>query len=249
MKPEHYTKIIMHYLNDDINAVEKANFEKEISKNDALLEAFLKIITETKIKYDIDQLVKQSSDTVAAKRSNYKKNRASFLVKIAAIALILFIPSVILIKNYIFTDNTLICKSNMGYLAANSYRGNDVAEHAPALEKEAFSLYKKGKYAKAAIIFSSIADTAVQASKYELYAGISFVWSGNKDELEKAKYYLDQVINSENVYSTAASWFYAIALFETGQKERAKIIFEKFAKNDTSNFKKQEAKKILIDDY
>jgi hypothetical protein len=125
-------------------------------------------------------------------------------------------------------------------------RGNGEAE----LNKEtmAFSLYQDKQYREAAKLFHNMADNSADATRYELYTGICMLWGGESADIDTAMFHLQRAIQANNQYSRAAQWYYALALYEVGQKEEAKKIFLQFA-NDSSNFKKSEAINIIVDKY
>ena len=243
MKSTNHTNNIIRFLNNEMSTTEEAEFKDEMNHNDALCEAFLKIMAESKVQNEINQIVKQSLQ-------KEKKNtllKITFFLKIAAILFIIITPSVFLIQYYITSNDTLINNKNMSYFSGDIMRGDTNPDLS---QKElAFSLYSNKKYPEAAKIFLAISDTSTTAYRFELYAGISFLWCNTKEDMEKAKVSLEDLTNSKSAYHTAASWFYAIALYETGEKSEAKKIFIKFANNDSSNFKKQEAIKILNEFY
>ncbi|PIQ33510.1 MAG: hypothetical protein COW63_05545 [Bacteroidetes bacterium CG18_big_fil_WC_8_21_14_2_50_41_14] len=244
MKKEAYIGYIVRYLNNQMEKEERIGFEHELDNNQELSSLLNTYVSRVKVKHDLDQMVKQNALDMGAVSSRSTK-AFSLILKIAAIALIVLIPSVFLINRYLFSTDTLINETNMRYYGETS-RGSDAAEMNS--EILAFNLYQNKQYGEAAKQFHLMADTATKATRYELYSGICMLWGGESADMDTAMFYLQRAIQANNQYSRAAQWYYALALYEVGQKEEAKKIFLQFA-NDSSNFKKSEATHIISDKY
>lgn len=236
-----YIQLIVRYLNGQMASEEREAFEQALNQNEELSQVYYSYISRISVKQELDELVRKNDLPMRSAGRNKKQ----LLFKIAALILLLLIPTVFLINEYLFSTHSLITEDNMKYYVENTRGNNDLAFQ---LQNEAFRSYQHKEYEKAAKLFTQLSDTAETAGKYHLYAGICLLWSGEQTDIELAHFKLLKVMQSNNQYSRAAQWYYALTLFERGQKEEAKKIFIQFA-NDTSAFKKMEAETILKDNY
>lgn len=245
MKKETYINHIIRYLNNQMEEGERVGFEQELDKNEELSHVYYSYISRISVRHELNELVKKDSLNMKSTDRQSNRFKTNWVIKIAAMALMIVIPSVFLLNHYLFSSDTLINEANMKYYGEAS-RGNGETE----LNREtmAFSLYQNKQYREAAKVFHNIADTSVNAARYELYTGICMLWSDESSDMDTAMFHLQRAIQANNQYSRAAQWYYALALYEVGQKEEAKKIFLQFA-NDSSNFKKSEAINIIVDKY
>lgn len=240
MNTNEYTKLFTDYLNGNLNEVVKVDFEKRLERDEQFSEAFNRFVVKSYTNQQYESIVEENTPDEKRLKA-YSKPPSNYLLKIAAVMLILIIPSALLIYKYKFSDDSLINNTYMQYYGDGAFRGNSLSEEQI---EEAFNLFREKKFEKAVPLFESIADTAAFPDEYNLYAGISLLWSKKKKDAEKAQKYFSGVMQAQCRYSLAAKWFYAISLYETGNKKKAKTIFQEFSQSKRG-FKKQEAKEIL----
>lgn len=229
---------ISRYLNDEMSAGERKEFELEMDSDENLAAEFMKVISGV---YEKKRIEKQ---IVTPQKGSVKRGLfSSPLLKAAAIVILLIGIAAILYINLskpqtLLTDNYLYYPS-MKNIRSMSDNGNSSVDRA-------FGYYTTENYRKATVLFEQIADTSKNKNSFDLYAGISLLHENEKEAFIKAITHLKRVLSTENQYNDAAQWFLAIAYYEAGNKQEAKKLFKQIS-NSKRHYKKAKATEVLKD--
>ncbi|MCF8370158.1 MAG: hypothetical protein K9H64_00960 [Bacteroidales bacterium] len=226
---------IIKYLNNEMSEAERVAFENRLEVDEQLSDEFARVATQIAFRHGIKQKLRKLDQ-------EYPKTRTIHIspaLKWVAILLLILIPTGV----YLMQKESLICDEYMKYPGRASFRGDGGNANTSTMDK-AFSLYGKGEFWQSAQLFESIANQNPDNNGASLYAGISLLWTKEKVNIRKSISFFDQVLVSNNPENNAALWFLAIALFESGEVEKAGEIFTQIAGSE-NHFRKEAAKEIL----
>ncbi len=217
---EERTAQIDAYLSDAMTSEEKKTFELAL-KNDhelrkdvdlqkktfALLEAAAFIATKDKIR-KINQ------------QKSAKSSIGGTLLKVAAVLLILVIPTYFVLNNQ-FNDEHLFADYSEPYPDRITTMGssNDTKL------TEAMSAYNKKEYTSAAKLFKSIRLNGTENASIVLYEAVSLTYS---DQAKKAVDLLEVAMNPKPANLSSLKWQMILSLLANDQGEEAKIVLAKF---------------------
>ena len=235
---EERTAQIDAYLSDSMTSEEKKAFELALEndselkkdfilqkKTFALLEAAAFIETKNKI-HAINQ--QKSSGT----------SIVSTLLKVAAVLLVLVIPTYFILNNQ-FNDEHLFADYSEPYPDRITTMGSSDASKLT----EAMSAYNKEEYSTAAKLFKSIRLDGAENDNTVLYEAVSLTYS---NQAEKAIDLLSETMKGKPTNLISLEWQMVLSLLANNQGDDAKNLLVKFLAHN-NGYQQDKAESLLND--
>jgi tetratricopeptide (TPR) repeat protein len=200
--------------------------EKEFSGDEVALDAYLENFQQKQL-----ALVGQSKETKPIIKTAWFRMAASLLLLISVSAVV---------RMMIATPDlqTLVNQElSQPYPLSQLVRG-DGDESA---KEKAFQLYAQADFANASIYFEQAATDEKDNATISFYNGLSYLYAG---KFEKAIALFASDVMKASRYSQQATWYWALALLKSGNKDAATEKIKAISK-DKQNFKYAEALQML----
>ncbi|OQX78001.1 MAG: hypothetical protein B6D61_06355 [Bacteroidetes bacterium 4484_249] len=237
-----YKESILRYLNKEMNTDERHVFEKELDENSELMDEFMRFTTYV---YENEKIIRKI-DAGREKRIFIKPN-----ILYPAAAVILILITIGIYFKYLKKDinpNDRIAGAYLDYPSLYGSRTTGKNLSIDSLKLMAHTFYYDKKYDSASVMFLQMIDKGYNDDVTYLYAGLSLLKTETERGTDESIYYFKKVLKNTNISNEPARWFLAVALFNNGQKQRAKKYFEQIASSD-SNYRYKGAIEILETKY
>lgn len=236
-----YKEDITRYLNREMPDRERDRFEKELDSNNELFEEMMKLMVTVNEKAHLKEIYKK-----VVRQPEQAKTRKLSWVHMAVAAIIILAISIgsILLLNQNNKPSSLLTAENLEYSSPYSFRNG--MENDSLVKLTAHQYYSKGQFEQAAEIFRKIVEENKTDEESQFYYSLSLLRTKDKKNISLSIPGFESLLLS-NRFGQQAHWFLALALFESGQPEKAKPYFKKIIKEGW-NFE-YKANSILDDNY
>lgn len=235
---EELTKKIERYLSGEMSLEEKSAFDIEMEKDPALQKEF----DLYRITYDLleanayIELKEKVSELNSTNRTN---NSIKFLGRVAAVLLVLLIPTYFYISAQ-YKDKNLYVHYAQPYPDRITKMGGDTDE----MLFSAMEHYNEKEYEIAAIEFSKIRQQDSTNEQIAIYEAVSLM---NSDQADRAVKLLEEIRSSSSPkYQLAIQWQLILAYLANGEGDKSNEMLKSFLRmND--GYQQKNAKKLFDD--
>jgi hypothetical protein len=235
---EERTAQIDDYLSDALTSEEKIAFELAL-ENDPELQGEVTLQKKTFALLEAAAFI-ETKDKIRAlnQRKSSGSSIGGTLLKVAAVLLVLVIPTYFILNNQ-FNDEHLFADYSEPYPDRITTMG---ASDETKLT-EAMSAYNKEEYASAAKLFKSIRLDGTENTNVALYEAVSLTYS---NQAKKAIDLLENSMKPNSANFISLEWQMVLSLLANNQGDEAKIVLGKFMKHN-DGYQQEKAKKLQKD--
>lgn len=229
------------YLLGELDARENKQFERELDQDPALQQAvsdFQELQSDLQIADEalfLEEMQAIHAEIREPAPSSAPRQRRWWLI--AASILLLLIPALLFFPRSASGPDQLYAEYFSPLPDYTNSRASDDPDFLNAM-----SAYQSGDYASARPLFSAFLQRVPDDLDANLYGGITELEVG---EPQIALRRLEKVSETDNIFSSAASWFQALAHVKMEAYEKARPLLETLS--GTPNDFQEEAKNLLRD--
>lgn len=234
---EELTSQIDAYLSDSMTSEEKKAFEAAL-QHDAKLKKELDLQKKTTALLEAAAFLETKNKIQAMNQRSSGSSMGANLLKIAAVLLILVIPTYFILNNQ-YNDQHLFADYAEPYPDRITTMGNSDESQVT----EAMRAYNKQEYATASKHFKTIRLSEDSTDKYVLYEAVSLTYT---DQAKQAVELLETTLKGNPTNTESLEWQLILSLLADNQGDRAKSVLDHFLKTN-NGYQLEKAKALKKD--
>lgn len=234
---EERTTKIDAYLSDSMTSEERKSFEQELETN-ADLKKEVELQRKTFALLEAAAFIETKDKIRALNQQKSSGSIGGTLLKVAAVLLILLIPTYFILNNQ-FSDENLYADYAEPYPDRITTMGTSEDDQI----SKAMSFYNKKDYMQAAQLFSAIRINGTTNENIILYEAVSLTYS---DQAQRAVILLSSAVKNEPKNQTSLDWQLILSLLANNEGDKAKKNLEEFLKRN-EGYQQEKAEALLKD--